>query len=69
MQTNYEWITYSRARVLRELAAFRSEREIAERLGISYISTHGHGIDAHFGVGASVCGGYDNGWRDDVGKL
>jgi hypothetical protein len=36
MQTNYEWITYSRVRVLRELAAFRTEREIAANLGITY---------------------------------
>lgn len=36
MQTNYEWITYSRVRVLRELAALRTEREIAANLGISY---------------------------------
>jgi hypothetical protein len=36
VQPNYEWITWSRARVLRELAHFRTEREIAEILGMTY---------------------------------
>lgn len=35
-ESDFEWITPSRARVLRELADIRSEREGAERLGISY---------------------------------
>ena len=36
VQPNYEWITWSRVRVLRELAEFRTEREAAQRLGITY---------------------------------
>jgi hypothetical protein len=36
VQPDYEWITPSRARVLRELAAFRTEREAALNLGITY---------------------------------
>lgn len=34
----YDWLTASRARVLRELADDRTEREAAERLGMSYPS-------------------------------
>lgn len=33
---DYDWLTTSRARVLRELADDRTEREAAERLGITY---------------------------------
>ncbi len=36
VQANYEWITWSRVRVLRELAHLRTEREIADTLGMSY---------------------------------
>ncbi len=35
-QAGYDWLTASRARVLRELADDRTEREAAERLGMSY---------------------------------
>ncbi len=34
--TDYDWLTASRVRVLRELADDRTEREAAERLGVSY---------------------------------
>jgi DNA-binding CsgD family transcriptional regulator len=34
----YDWLTASRARVLRELADDRTEREAAERLGVAYAS-------------------------------
>lgn len=37
-QPGYDWLTPSRARVLRELADDRTEREAAERLGMSYTS-------------------------------
>ena len=37
-QVDYEWPTASLARVLRELADDRSEREAAERLGVAYTS-------------------------------
>jgi|GEM_PF-5536755 len=36
VQANYEWITWSRARVLREPAQMRTEREAAKRLGMEY---------------------------------
>lgn len=36
---DWSWLTYSRVRVLRELAADRTERETAELLGMSY-----HGV-------------------------
>lgn len=36
VQDNYEWITWSRARVLRELAEMRTESEAAKRLGMTY---------------------------------
>lgn len=35
-QPGYDWLTASRARVLRELADDRTEREAAERLGMSF---------------------------------
>lgn len=35
-QLDWSWLTYSRVRVLRELADDRSEREAAETLGITY---------------------------------
>ncbi len=35
-QLDWSWLTYSRVRVLRELAHDRSEREAAETLGITY---------------------------------
>ncbi len=35
-QVDYDWLTASRARVLRELADDRTEREVADRLGVSY---------------------------------
>lgn len=35
-QAGCDWLTASRARVLRELADDRTEREAAERLGMSY---------------------------------
>lgn len=35
-QAGYDWLTASRARVLRELADDRTQREAAERLGLSY---------------------------------
>lgn len=35
---DWEWFTYSRVRVLRELADDRTEREAAENLGIAYDS-------------------------------
>ncbi len=34
----YNWLTPSRVRVLRELADDRTEREVAERLGVAYSS-------------------------------
>lgn len=37
-QIDWVWFTYSRVSVLRELADARTEREAAERLGISYHS-------------------------------
>lgn len=38
-EVGFDWLTASRARVLRELADDRTEREAAERLGLSY-----HGV-------------------------
>ncbi|MBK9343786.1 MAG: hypothetical protein IPN07_12315 [Dehalococcoidia bacterium] len=35
---DWAWFTFSRVRVLRELADGRSERDAAERLGIAYSS-------------------------------
>jgi DNA-binding CsgD family transcriptional regulator len=35
-EVGFDWLTASRARVLRELADDRTEREAAERLGLSY---------------------------------
>ncbi len=34
--TDFEWLTWRRVRVLRHLAAFRSESEIAELENVSY---------------------------------
>jgi hypothetical protein len=38
---DYEWFSYRRVRVLRELAQFRTEREGAASLGIAYTSFRG----------------------------
>jgi len=40
-RTDYEWFTYRRVRVLRELAQVRTEREGAANLGIEYTSFRG----------------------------
>ena len=37
-QVGFDWLTASPARVLRELADDRTEREAAERLGVAYTS-------------------------------
>lgn len=36
IQANYEWITWSRARVLRELADRQTECQAAKHLGMTY---------------------------------
>lgn len=36
VQSEFEWITWSRVRVLRELSEFRTAREIAVSLSMSY---------------------------------
>lgn len=40
-RTDYEWVTPSRARVLRELLDDIPEREIANRLGTTYAGVRG----------------------------
>ena len=39
-EVGYDWLTASRARVLRELADDRTEREAAERLGTGCENVH-----------------------------
>lgn len=41
-QVDWELLTYTRVRVLRELADFKKEREIARELGVAYATVRSH---------------------------